>query len=226
MKRTGMSYWLVGLAMLAAAGLTVAMTPTKRAGLAVDLEVLVPKQFGAWRVDPTIVPIAPPPDLAEKLRKIYTQTLSRTYVNDRGERIMLSIAYGSEQTEGLQTHVPEVCYPAQGFQVIKHQLAAMQSRFGEIGVKRLVATHGTRVEPITYWMTVGDVVTQAGFGWKLAQLRYGLTGRIPDGMLIRVSNISRDEESSYSLHQDFVSSLLDAMAPADRTRLIGARTSS
>jgi EpsI family protein len=229
MNHPDIRYWFVGLAMLAAAGLSVAMTPTESdtsASPSLDLEVMIPEQFGDWRVDPSIVPIAPPPDLAAKLRQIYTQTLSRTYVNRRGDRIMLSIAYGSEQTEGLQTHVPEVCYPAQGFQVIKQQIAAMQSRFGEIGVKQLVATHGPRVEPISYWMTVGDKVTQAGLSWKLAQLRYGLTGRVADGMLVRVSNISRDERFSYALHQDFVNSLLDSVDPQYRVRLVGARDAS
>jgi EpsI family protein len=37
------------------------------------------------------------------------------YVNASGYRIMLSLAYGSDQRGALQAHKPEVRYPAQGF---------------------------------------------------------------------------------------------------------------
>ena len=48
---------------------------------------------------------------------------------------------------------------------------------GELPVKQLVACHGVRVEPITYWVTVGDTAaTTKGWERKLVKLRYGLTG--------------------------------------------------
>ena len=55
------------------------------------------------------------------INKIYNQTLTRTYINPRGDRIMLSIAYGRDQSDALQMHKPELCYPAQGFRLLNNQ---------------------------------------------------------------------------------------------------------
>lgn len=210
--------------MLVAVGLAYAAKPRTRVAdqaPRVDLESIVPQTFGDWKVDKSIPMILPNPELLAKVERIYSQTLSRTYVNSHGDRVMLSIAYGAEQNEGLQTHVPEVCYPAQGFTLITSSLNSIASRFGAFDVKRLVAQQGARVEPITYWLTVGDQVTQTGMRWKLAQLKYGLTGRIPDGMLVRVSNISKDSVSSYQLHDEFINQMLVSLEDSNRRRFVG-----
>ena len=39
---------------------------------------------------------------------------------------------------------------------------------------------------------------------RLAQLRYTLTGEIPDGILVRVSSIDRDESGAYERQADFI----------------------
>ena len=225
MKAFSLQHLIVGLAMLIAAGLAVAMVPNKKLadlGQQVDLETMVPKQMGDWKLDESIIPILPSPDLQEQLKKIYTQTLSRTYINSKGERVMLSIAYGSAQNKGLQNHVPEICYPAQGFELLKLHEGQVATRFGTIRNKQLVARMGPRTEPITYWMTVGDNVVQVGWQWRLAQIKYGLTGSIPDGMLVRVSNIGTDELASYKQHQDFIDAMLGALDEKARARFVGA----
>jgi EpsI family protein len=56
----------------------------------------------------------------QKLRdELYSQFLNRVYVNATGYRIMLLLAYGSDQHGSLQADKPEVCYPAQGFALQK-----------------------------------------------------------------------------------------------------------
>src|SRR4051812_34832587 len=75
-----------------------AMVPTKR--LAVlrgpfKLEDLVPSSFAGWRVDDRSVTGIVDPQTAALLDKIYSQQLSRIYVDEAGRRIMLSIAYGA-----------------------------------------------------------------------------------------------------------------------------------
>jgi len=210
--------------MLVAAGLTIFATPNKRLADTrpkLELEGLIPESFSGWTIDRSVAPLMVSPDLQAQLDKVYNQTLARTYVNPRGQRVMLSVAYGGNQFEGMQTHVPEVCYPAQGFELLKSNVATIASRFGSVAGKQAVFRSGRRVEPVTYWMTVGEKVARTGVTWKLAQLRYGLTGVIPDGMLIRVSNISSDELASFELHKDFIDGLLDAVDPNGRTRLIG-----
>ena len=59
---------------------------------------------------------------------------------------------------------------------------------------------GERVEPVTYWLTVGSQVIQSNLDKRIALIRLGLTGQIPDGLLFRVSSIDGDSahHSSFS----------------------------
>ncbi len=224
MKFISIKHLIVGLCMFAAAGLALALKPTQKvadAGPKVDLEVLIPKAFGDWKIDETIVPLIANPEQEALINKIYNQTLSRTYVNSRNERIMLSIAYGGDQSDNMAVHKPEVCYPAQGFQIMKNSSGMFSTGAGEIPVKRLVATQGRRIEPITYWTTVGDTVAVSGLKWKLNQLKYGLTGKIPDGLLFRISSIQADDTAAYRMQDDFSRALLGALSPEGKERIIG-----
>ena len=186
-----------------------------------DLESIVPRQFGAWEVDPNIVPLEVSPDVAKTLSTIYDVTVSRTYLRSDGERIMLSMAYGANQSRALQLHKPEVCYVAQGFKVRDMVQESMAAADQSIPVMRMVGVLGSRVEPITYWMRVGDDIVRGWFEQNGARLRYGMRGLIPDGLLVRVSNISSDASKSYGVHAEFVTDLLKAVPPDQRHVLVG-----
>jgi len=225
MNRRFIASLVLGAAMAATSALTVALTPTARTPQAHEqfsLEQMIPQRFGDWRIDPSVVPLAPDPEQQGMLEKIYDQTLSRTYIDSAGRRVMLSIAYGGDQSKALQLHLPEVCYVAQGFQMVENDDGALPTRFGELPVKRLVARLQERNEPITYWITIGEHAARAGFQQKLRKLAYGLSGEIPDGMLVRVSTIQGDASRAYQVQDRFVTDMLGAMAPRDRIRLLGA----
>ena len=102
------------------------------------------------------------PQQQELIDKIYTQTLSRTYVNPSGYRIMLAIAYGDDQRDAMQLHYPEVCYPAQGFSLKGKEKGTVATENGIIPVTRILTNLGQRNEPVTYWTTVGDQVFRGG----------------------------------------------------------------
>jgi EpsI family protein len=127
----------------------------------------------------------------------------------------------SDQRCSLQAHKPEVCYPAQGFVIQKNEPGSLTTAFGEIPVRRLFGKLGARQEPVTYWFTVGDQAVQGTTQKKLAELRFGLTGRIPDGMLFRVSSIDADPLRAYQVQDQFINQLLQAVPAADRKRLSG-----
>ena len=123
MKLISFKHLVIGVCMFAAAGMALALKPTEKvadAGPKIDLEVLIPKTFGDWKVDETITPLIANPEEEALINKIYNQTLTRTYVNSQNERIMLSIAYGGDQSDSMAVHKPEVCYPGQGFQIVKN----------------------------------------------------------------------------------------------------------
>ena len=60
----------------------------------------------------------------------------------RGRQIMLSIAYGEDQRDGMKLHYPEVCYPAQGFQSRSFQIRADQ--LSTTARPRQASINGTR----------------------------------------------------------------------------------
>lgn len=225
MKLISFKHLIIGLCMFAAAGMALALKPTTKvadSGSKIDLETLIPKTFGDWKMDATITPLIANPEQEALINKIYSQTLTRTYVNAAGERVMLSIAYGGDQSDNMALHKPEVCYPAQGFQILKNPtISSFATEEGSISVKRLVATQGQRIEPITYWTTVGDKVAVSAVKWKLQQVKYGLTGKIPDGLLFRISSIQADETKAYQTQDAFTRDLLKAMSPSGRERIIG-----
>lgn len=214
---------LAALMCLASIGAIVAKPSIKVAdqGAKISLEAMIPKQFGDWRDEPQRISQIINPQTQELLDKLYSQILTRTYVNAEGYRIMLSLAYGSEQRGSLQAHIPEVCYPAQGFKLHNTEVLPLSTPIGTIPAQRLFASLGQRQEPVTYWFTMGDKAVQSKLERRLVQLTYGLTGRIPDGLLFRISSIDGDQARANRYHDQFVNQLLQAIPPADRVRLSG-----
>ena len=216
---------LLLILMLAASGLALGLRPTQKIadqGQRVDLETMIPKEFGDWREEQHNFIGMVDPQQKEVIDRIYTQTLSRTYANSNGYRIMLAIAYGDDQRDSMQTHYPEVCYPAQGFELISRERGNIGSSNGSIPVVQLVTSlEKQRIEPVTYWVMIGDTPITQGWKKKLAEVRYGLKGLIPDGLLFRVSSVDQDNRRAFEMHQVFINDILSAMPLMERKRLSG-----
>lgn len=136
---------------------------------------------------------------------------------------MLSVAYGGDQSDGTRAHLPEVCYPAQGFQITAKANGQLKLANRAVAVRQLMTNMGPRNEPVTYWLVVGDQVTVSRTDQKLAQFRLGLKGLIPDGMLVRVSNIDANMTHGYQIQSAFLSEMADAIPEASRDRVFGAK---
>lgn len=188
---------------------------------AIDLEAMFPKSFGGWQVDTRIPVQLVSPDVAALLNRTYNQTLSRVYTNRNGDRIMLSVAYGGDQSDGTRAHRPEVCYPAQGFQIVSSDTQVLEAPPSPARVRRLVAKLGSRVEPITYWVVVGDQIALSGTEQKFHQLEYSVKGVIPDGMLVRVSSIDHDAERAFQTQGSFIADLAKALRVEDQPQIMG-----
>ncbi|KAA3652753.1 MAG: EpsI family protein [Proteobacteria bacterium] len=218
--------------MVLAAALAWFLTPTHRLAEEnpVQLESMIPPAFGDWTVDRNAHGGVVNPQQTDLINRLYSQTLSRTYINSKtGARVMLSVAYGEDQRDGMQLHYPEVCYPAQGFQIKTNQTAVLVTQQGSIPTRRLESNLGSqRMEPITYWTVIGDHTTLGGLDKKLVEMRYGLNGVIPDGLLFRVSSIERDSPRAFGVHDDFVRQLIAEVPSKYIGRLtgLGAMTGS
>lgn len=215
---------LLGGLLCAAAALAAAVTPRQFTATDAqpDLETLIPDRFGEWTQEPTQLVQFIDPRQQATIDLLYSQVLTRAYVDPRGTRIMLSIAYGRAQSDELAVHRPEVCYPAQGAQVLGTRDTLLDLPWGQLPARRLVTQfRGHRHEPVTYWIMVGDHALVDALQAKLVQMRYGLRGRIPDGLLVRVSSIDPDDQRAFADQARFLTDLLGALSPADRERLSG-----
>jgi EpsI family protein len=204
--------------------LSIALKPSEAGRVKADgfdLETTVPKEFGDWKHDSRAMILVVNPETKALLDKIYSQIIARTYVNSAGHRVMLSIAYGSDQRGALQAHKPEVCYPAQGFLVGSVDGDVIETPLGRIDVTRMTAVKVNRSEPVTYWFTVGDQRIKTVFERRILELKSIFTGQIPDGLLFRVSSIGRDSKLSFEIQDRFINELLSAIPPAARARLAG-----
>jgi EpsI family protein len=77
-----------------------------------------------------------------------------------------------------------------------------------IPVRHVLAMLGPRIEPITYWVLMGDEATISNTQRRLVSIRYGLRRLIPEGMLVRVSSINPDMPEALDLHRRFIRDLV------------------
>lgn len=213
------------LCMAISASLAVALRPTHKiadAAPAISLEAMVPKTFGDWHEDERANSLVVDPQQTAMIKKLYSQTLSRTYINASGYRVMLSLAYGRDQSDGLQMHKPEVCYPAQGFQVENKWDEQLQLPGRHIAIRRMLTSFGSNHhEPVSYWTLIGKTVALGETSKKIAQLEYSMKGQIPDGLLFRVSSIDTDSKAAFDIQNAFIKSLLANVPTSTREQLSG-----
>jgi EpsI family protein len=210
--------------MIGASILAILFHPTHKIAdkkTKVNLEMMIPKQLGDWQENAQQIAQIISPDQEILVKKLYSQTISRTYKNTNGDMIMLTIAYGDDQSDSKSLHYPEVCYPAQGFQLTPSKVTVLKTKFGDIKAKQLMATLGSRSEPVTYWATVANKVVVSGLEAKFAQLNYSFRGQIPDGLLFRISSISTDSQHAFNIQEAFIRELMASISSSDRATLAG-----
>jgi EpsI family protein len=216
--------WACAL-MFACALAMLVLKPTKfRADLVgmPDLERIVPKEFGPWRMVPTASGAMIDPQTREAVNSLYDVTLERTYEHSTtGRRIMLSIAYGRDQSIAKQAHTPDMCYRSVGFRIDRILPADIVTPFGTVRAMRNEAVLGLRNEPLTYWIVVGDRIRRGSGERNFERMRYAARGLLVDGVLFRVSEITRSPDA-FALQDTFIRALLGALPLTDRQRLVGA----
>lgn len=213
---------LIGGACVAAAASAEAMRPRTRMSLlgGAKLEAVVPKRFGEWR-ERQAQGLVTPQSENSLAAQLYTQSVGRFYERADGAVVMMLIAYGDTQSDSLQLHRPEVCYPAFGFTITTNRDAAYPIAPGvEIPGRNLTATSPGRDEHISYWTRIGEYLPISNGEQRTAKLRQAFAGLIPDGVLVRLSSVSEDTEAAFALNAQFAADLVRAVAPAARPALI------
>ena len=206
---------LVAVLLILAALLAVKLTPTMHVvNTTPDLDTIIPAEFGEWKqiADPfTQVGLTTGGnDLASQL---YDKVVMRTYANKNGDRVMLAIAYAREQKQDIKIHRPEVCYVAQGFQLLsKTNNTINVSAAKSIKALRLLVSNQNRYETVSYWVRIGDDYPANGMSARLKILRDGLKGKVLDGVLVRASTAISDPaaaEAAYKKQEAFLVELIE-----------------
>ena len=191
-----------------------------------QFEQLIPLSFADWtQVSDGNNTLVVDPQQQEALDNLYTQIVSRTYVQkNTGRRLMLSLAYGDNQTFSKQLHRPEACYSSQGFNIQALHAEQILANNRSIEVQRMTAQVSNRQEQVSYFIRIGDrVVRGPPTSLNLARMHMGLKGYIADGLLFRVSEISDDDKASHQLQDQFINDLLKVLSPAEQAMLIGIK---
>jgi EpsI family protein len=185
------------------------------------LDRLFPLSVGSWVADGRARGLIRPTQDHARLYGVYDQILERIYQHSDRRTIMLSVAYGSEQSVGLQVHRPEICYPGSGFEVSGLHRAVVSVDGKPLPMTRLLAARPGRREPITYWSLLGDVAQEDETAFRWRQLSFGLRGQVVDGMLVRLSSIDADTARAFACHAEFADALARATSPTQRVRIFG-----
>jgi len=187
----------------------------------IDLDTLFPQQFDGWRVDEATRGFVRPALREGRRYGIYDQVLERIFVGADGQHVMLSVAFGGEQSASLQLHRPEVCYRANGYQVRGVHGETVSLAGVPVQVTSLEAEMPGRAEPVTYWTVLGGEVVSDSSGFRWRRLIFAARRQSLDGMVVRISTIDSDSVAAFELHRRFADSMLRAMTPAGRARVIG-----
>jgi EpsI family protein len=221
---------VVGL-MFASAAAWI-LTPRVRPHDSTDsLAGIVPASFADWREIPlTANAVDPRTQLrGETDREApYDDVLMRSYRNRHGDTVMLALAYGSHQRQEVKIHRPELCYTAQGFEILRHTpvdlplagFAAQPARGA-----RMLVRGADRTEAVSYWIRIGDLYSRSPWQTRAHIFKEGLHGRVVDGMLVRVSQLVPDTTSAtaqrFALQEEFLAQLVRALPADARGLLVG-----
>lgn len=216
---------LLGGLMVGALGLAEYLRPRIYLDLMGERKLadIVPGKFGPWEsnYDANLIQPVSEGSLVDEL---YDDLLTRRYIHsETGEQVMLLIAYGRSQTDALQLHRPEVCYPAVGLPITRREETDLALAGRAIPAVALTAETRNRVEDIIYWTRMGQMFPQTASAQRSDKLSMAMEGYVPDGALVRASQIRTGEDGpATDKIAGFLAGLIAATPPEDQPALVGS----
>ncbi|RZI86214.1 MAG: EpsI family protein [Rubrivivax sp.] len=219
---------VISIALAGSAVLAMVATPTlHEIQNPPQLEQTVAHQVGPWRELPNPRVQVALSTGEPTFDQPYDQSVMRSYVDDQGHMIQVAVAWGKRQRQEIKIHRPELCYPAQGLTVqsLKDVTFPITTPDGgPVTGKRMIAKdRNGGIEAVSYWIRLGG--TYSGTAWQTRGyiLREGLAGRVPDGVLVRVSQRAApgtDMEALFRRQEQFAAQLVSASSPEARPLLV------
>jgi len=220
---------LIGAACVVGAGAAYGLKPRRRVSLLgpTRMAAIVPGQVGDWSSQ-DVSDLIDTKDANSLAAKLYDESVERVYSHrTTGAQIMMLLAHGDTQSDELQLHRPEVCYPAFGFRITQSAPGALSLAPGApLPVRRLVAEAPGRRENILYWTRLGEYLPVDGISQRIDRLKTSMHGDVTDGLLARFSYLGDDPAEAFGMLDGFVRALVGAVAPAHRSALVGTGLSA
>ena len=185
-----------------------------------SLDNTVPSQFGTWesQYDPTLVV---PPSEDSLTARLYDDLLMRRYRDSvTGFEVFFLAAYGATQTDDLQLHRPESCYPAVGLPITHTAPDKLRYNRREIPAVSLRSEIPGRIEKIFYWSRLADRFPTSASDQRSAKLDLAFSGKVPDGILVRMSTVGQVADTPQADLKQFAKDMLNTMDDRARRTLI------
>jgi EpsI family protein len=195
------------------------------------LAEIIPQSFGEWHAIATPDQVINPTterDAKDPFFTLYDDVLMRAYQNANGKVVLLALAYGKHQRQEFKIHRPELCYVAQGFRLLHRNpvtFPLLDRRNQPVTGSRMLVQSPGRMEIVSYWIRIGSLFSESGWTTRYYLLKQGIGGHVPDGILVRVSQIVPNAEDGaagkYAMQEEFLSELVHASPAAAEALLIG-----
>jgi EpsI family protein len=219
--------FLIAGACIAAAGAAYGLKPRHEVKLLPAKETLadlIPMELPGW----TGLEVGDPLALNQEgtlSARLYNQLVTRLYRNtETNAQVMMLLAYGARQSDDLQLHRPEICYPAFGYTLVKNQPTQVPlADSASVPARRLVAENAEGREYVVYWSRLGEFLPQDGSQQREARFLNAFHGLVPDGVLCRFSTWANDEASAWTTANGFIAALVSNMRADRRSVLIGSQ---
>ena len=219
--------FLLGAGCLAAVAGSEVLRPRRTLSLLAPearLTVMVPHVWPGWQ-EGGAGDIVIPQTEGSLSARLYSEQLARVYHPAGGgdSNVMLLIARGGTQSDELQVHRPETCYPAVGFTITARRPVTLVAPAGrQVPAVALTAQSGERVEDILYWTRIGRNLPRTSSEQTWARLRDALHGYRSDGVLVRASAIRSGSGDAFAALTAFFEGMLATLTPPARLGLIGS----
>ena len=189
--------------MLGASALAIARLPKAYAAPIDKQRFLswVPDTVGPWKFVGASGLVLPPPDALSD--RTYDNLVTRVYEAPDRPLVMLLIAYNNTQDGVLQVHRPEICYPVGGYTLSPTRSGRLEVSGRAVPLNMFSATGIDRTEQVLYWTRVGDTFPRTWAEQRFTVAKANVSGRIPDGAMMRVSLIGDDLDAAQPLLEGF-----------------------
>lgn len=179
----------------------------------------IPVEIGEWRL------LSEHKDISNFESKFLNDILYRTYIRPDGKAVTLAIAYGGDQRQYFSIHAPEGCYISAGYDVTSFGVVKIDDPALELK-EMVVKGPNSRIEPVQYWIVLNGKIVTNHFERKVKQFYYSIFGAKSDGILVRVSSFSTDNnfEQDYLFQRQFITHLYERLNPELRRTLFGDGT--